>query len=95
MDINIDTYNWQDNKDIAIINGVITDRRLMGANIRGIACYRFARNAQKHGHHFCDVCGSRFTNNMHNHRAIHERTKKHRDAVAGKIVIKKKRQVVY
>jgi hypothetical protein len=95
MDIDIDNFNWEDNKDIVIVNNVIMDRRLMGANIKGVACYRFAKNAQKYGHHICDVCGARFTNDMCKHRATHERTKKHRDAVEGKITIEKKRRVVY
>ena len=94
MDIDIDTFDWENNKDIAIVNGVIMDRRLMGANIKGVACYRFAKNAQKFGHHICDVCGARFTNDMCRFRATHERSKKHRDAVAGKIEIKKKRRAI-
>ena len=95
MDIDIDTFCWEDNKDIVIVNGVIMDRRLMGASIKGIACYRFAKNAQQYGHHICEVCGARFTNDMYRFRATHNRSKKHRDAVEGKIVIKKKRRVVY
>ncbi len=95
MDIDIDNFDWQSNKDIVIVNGVLMDRRLMGANIKGVACYRFAKNAMKHGCSVCDVCGVRFTNDMYKHRASHERTQKHRDAVEGKIIIKKKRRAVY
>jgi len=95
MDIDIDNFNWEDNKDIVIVNNVIMDRRLMGASIKGVACYRFAKNAQKHGHNVCEICGTRFTNDMYKHRASHERTQKHRDAVEGKIIIKKKRRAVY
>jgi len=31
MDIDIDNFDWQSNKDIVIVNGVLMDRRLMGA----------------------------------------------------------------
>ena len=94
MDIDIDTFDWESNHDVVIVNGIFMDRRLMGANIKGIAGYRFAKNAQKYGHHICDVCGARFTNDMYRFRASHERSKKHQDAVAGKIVIKKKRRAI-
>lgn len=95
MDIDIDNFSWEDNKDIVIINGVFMDRRLMGSAIKDVACYRFARNGEKYGHHICDVCGARITNDMYRFRASHERSRRHKDAVAGKIVIKKKRKTVY
>jgi hypothetical protein len=93
--IDIDTYSWEDNKDIVIVNGVLVDRRVLGANIKGIACFRFAKNAMKYGCSVCDVCGTRYTNDMYKHRATHERSKKHRDALAGKLPIEKRKRKVY
>ena len=93
--IDINSYDWESNKDIVIINGVLMDRRLMGSNIKGIACYRFAKNGMKYGCSVCDICWTRYTNDMYNHRASHERTKKHQNALAGIITIEKRKKKVY
>tara|TARA_R110000772_G_scaffold79047_1_gene169272 strand:- start:308 stop:604 length:297 start_codon:yes stop_codon:yes gene_type:complete len=93
--IDIDSYDWENNHDVAIINGVLMDRRLMGANIKGVPCYRFAKNAMKYGCSVCEICNTRYTNDMYRHRALHERSKKHKDALAGKITIEKRKKRVY
>ena len=93
--IDIDTYDWESNKDIVIVNNVLMDKRVMGANIKGVACYRFAKNAVKYGCSVCEICGTRYTNDMYKHRASHERTKKHQDAVAGRLPIVKRKRKVY
>lgn len=93
--IDINSYDWHNNNDIVIINGVMTDRRLMGCNIRGQASYRFAANSAKWGDDVCKVCGSRFTLNMYGHMPNHIRTLKHQNALKGIFTNKKKRRKVY
>ena len=93
--IDINSYDWGSNKDIVIVNGVLMDRRVMGSNIKGVACFRFAKNAVKYGCSVCEICGTRYTNDMYKHRASHERTKKHQDAVAGRLPIVKRKRKVY
>ena len=90
LDIDIDTYDWDNNQDIAIINGVLTDRRLLGASIQGVTAYAFARNSQKHGHAMCPICNTRYTLDRNIGKSSnHEMSKKHQDALNKKVTIKR------
>ena len=53
LDINIDRFDWTTNQHIVIINGVITDRRLLGKSIQTNIS---AKNSEKYGWTKCEVC---------------------------------------
>ena len=90
MDINIDTYDWQKNKHVAIINGKLMDRRLMGGDVIAPG-FRFARNAKYCGTGICPVCGERFTKTRYlMFRGNHNTSKAHLAALNGVEIIKKR-----
>ena len=90
LDIDIDSYSWDDNQDIAIINGILTDRRLLGAAIQGVTAYAFARNSIKYGNSMCPICNTRYTLDRNIGKSSnHEMSKKHQNALNKKVTHKR------
>jgi hypothetical protein len=56
MNINLDTFDWGRNKHVCIINGVITDRRMVGNSIK-TSHYNTARKIRDSGWENCPICG--------------------------------------
>ena len=90
MDINIDTYDWSKNKDVVIINGVITDRRLMGSGVQAPS-YTFARNACDYGSGTCELCGVFYAKTKTGrHMGNHLQSRKHMESLKGETPIKRR-----
>ena len=75
LNIDIDRFDWNTNLHVVIVNGVITDRRLLGKNIQTNIS---ARNARDYGWDKCQICGDIYILNrpkrsleLHNKSAIH------------------------
>ena len=84
-DIDIDTYDWANDKYIAIINGKLMDIRTCGKAVQG-RCYGFGRNVDKHfGKVFrCKICKHIYSyGGWQTNMNIHVNSKKHRAALAG------------
>lgn len=88
--IDIDNYDWYNNKYIAIVNGKLMDVRTCGGNVIG-SKFRFARNARDNGTAFCKTCGEFYArSNTSRVMGNHSRSKIHQDALKGKFQLKKK-----
>ena len=92
-EIDIDNFDWEQNHNYAIVNGVLLDRNLMGNRIQGLTAYALARNGTRYGHSICPVCHVAYSNYGAKNSGNHDRSKRHKDALEGKIVIQKPRKV--
>jgi hypothetical protein len=87
--IDIDTYDWETNQYIAIVNGKLMDVRSAGGNIIGPS-YKFARNARDNGMAQCGTCGEFYArSNSNKTMGNHSRSRVHQDALKGKFHMKK------
>ena len=92
-DIDIDNFAFEKPHNYAIINGKMMDRNLMGNSIQGLTAYALARNGKRWGHSVCPVCNVAYSNYGAKNSGNHDRSKRHKDALEGKIVIQKPRKV--
>lgn len=80
LDINIDRFDWAINQHVVIVNGVITDRRLLGKSIQTNVS---ARNARDYGWEKCEICGDIYNlNRVKRTLEMHVKSEIHRNAVA-------------
>ena len=85
-DIDIDNYDWHNDKYLAIINGKLMDIRTCGKSVQDKK-FSFGRNVDKHyGKSFkCKICGHIYSwGGWQTKMSIHLNSKKHRGAVARK-----------
>jgi len=90
---NPDTFDWNSDHSVVIINGKYMDSNLMGNRIQDPQ-YTFARNAVKWGYAYCKVCNAPYTldRNMGD-GSNHSRSVKHLSALNK--TVKKKRHVYW
>ena len=84
-DIDIDTYDWHNDKYIAIINGKIMDIRTCGKSVQDKR-FAFGRGVDKnYGKAFkCKICGHIYSwASWQTKMNIHTNSKKHRAALKG------------
>ena len=94
-DIDIDSFDWSQPHNYAIINGVLMNRNLMGNRIQGLTSYSLARNGLRWGHSICAICGVAYSNQNIKLASNHNRSQRHRDAAKGKFPIEKQKRKVY
>ena len=82
--IDIDSYDWETNQYIAIVNGKLMDVRSAGGAVIGPS-YRFAHNARDYGMAYCKTCGQYYARCSANKvMGNHARSRVHQDALKGK-----------
>ena len=79
LPVNLDTFDWNKNKHLCIINGIITDRRLMGNSIN-LPSYRTARRGREYGYENCERCGELYAKSL---RCNHNVSRVHMDFIKG------------
>ena len=94
-DINIDDFNWEQDHNYAIINGVLVDRNLLGNRIQGLASYSIARNSQRYGYTTCPICHVAYSNQNIKLGSNHNRSARHKNAAAGKFPVEKRKRKIY
>ena len=93
--IDIDNFDWEKPHNYAIINGVLMNRNLCGYRIQGLTAYSLARNGERYGHTICPICHVAYSNFNVRASHNHDRSKRHKDAAAGRFPIEKKPRKVY
>ena len=97
LDIDVDNHDWQNEKNIRIINGKIMDIRTLGKAIQG-SKYSFGRNVAKNdGKVFrCKICGHTYSKSAYQTQmSIHLNSKKHMEAVNWYTARKKQHKYVH
>ena len=94
-EIDIDNFNFEQNHNYAIINGIMMDRNLCGNRIQGLASYAIARNSQRYGYTTCPICHVAYSNQNIKMASNHNRSDRHQNAAKGKFPIEKKNRKVY
>ena len=94
-EIDIDNFNFEQNHNYAIINGIMMDRNLCGNRIQGLASYAIARNSQRYGYTTCPICHVAYSNQNIKLASNHNRSKRHKDAVDGKLPVQTRPRKIY
>ena len=84
MNVNLDKFDWNRNRHLCIINGIITDRRLMGNSIN-LPSYRTARRGREYGYENCPICGELYAKSL---RCNHVVSRVHMDFIKTSYVLR-------